>query len=546
MLLTSLLPTTHLAADLHSKLKLLVNKARRPAGLMGPPAPVTAAPSLPASLAAACGSSRAVGAATAGPAGSGAGARTPPCLQTVTLQQLVQQVVCLLPSLQQHMNTALTVIREPSAGGSKDWLFKGCSKELPILTVAKVLAALAGQSGTAAAGDPQQIQALVIAAFKSSKKLSCRSSGSSNLQLELAVLGLWQAIATLAAAQDVASAKQAAISNVLATAAEGLLKESWLTNEDEAEDEGSKGFTWKGQSAAITQLLTVLVSSSAEPSAKLLALGTEVLAEVPAKTPAKQQLDPIAGFAALCSATFLTWYKVLFEQLVVQWDKLTRQGMALLAAVSHDDTAMQGTVRQQQGRSRRPQQPPLNSQGLPDWDDHQVDAILAQAGQCAAVFANLFSLAKVHQTRNGLLGNAVKLGGSFIDGLLRAMPLWRALFHNGRDAQFLALIKDVQKGTKVMQTICNEAKARRAAGALLARAPAAKRSLERFLFEMMAFFNAAGAAQAFKVGTLKHRDLDGNVVGSQICPPEEEGEDEDDEGDEEEEEDAAGPEEEDG
>jgi hypothetical protein len=33
---------------------------------------------------------------------------------------------------------------------------------------------------------------------------------------------------------------------------------------------------------------------------------------------------------------------------------------------------------------------------------------------------------------------------------------------------------------------------------------------------MMAFFNAAGAAQAFKVGTLKHRDLDGNVVGSQV------------------------------
>lgn len=81
----------------------------------------------------------------------------------------------------------------------------------------------------------------------------------------------------------------------------------------------------------------------------------------------------------------------------------------------------------------------------------QVDAILAQAGQCAAVFANLFALAKVHQTRNGLLGSAVKLGSAFIDALLRAMPLWRALFHNGRDAQFLALVKDVQKGTKVMQ-----------------------------------------------------------------------------------------------
>jgi len=85
-----------------------------------------------------------------------------------------------------------------------------------------------------------QLQALVIAAFKSSKKLSCRSSGCSSLPLELAVLSLWQAIAALAAAQGVAAAKQAAISNVLATAAEGLLKDSWVHNEEEAE-EGSKG-----------------------------------------------------------------------------------------------------------------------------------------------------------------------------------------------------------------------------------------------------------------------------------------------------------------
>jgi hypothetical protein len=56
---------------------------------------------------------------------------------------------------------------------------------------------------------------------------------------------------------------------------------------------------------------------------------------------------------------------------VVQWDKLTRQGMALLAAASADDTAVPVTARHQ-GRGRRPQQPQLNSQGLPDWDDNQV------------------------------------------------------------------------------------------------------------------------------------------------------------------------------
>jgi hypothetical protein len=130
MLLTSLLPATHLAADLHSKLKLLVSKARRPAGLMGPPAPATAAHSLPAALAAAGVSSLAVGAAPAGCSGGGTGVRAPDCLQSMTLQQLVQQVTCLLPALQQHMNTALTVIREPAAGGTRDWLFKGNNNQI--------------------------------------------------------------------------------------------------------------------------------------------------------------------------------------------------------------------------------------------------------------------------------------------------------------------------------------------------------------------------------------------------------------------------------
>lgn len=65
------------------------------------------------------------------------------------------------------------------------------------------------------------------------------------------------------------------------------------------------------------------------------------------------------------------------------------------------------------------------------------------------------------------------------------------------------------------QTVCNEAKARGAAP-LLSRAPATKRSLERFLFEMKAFLYEAGQQELFYLGQLKHRDLEGNCVGSQV------------------------------
>lgn len=105
---TALLPATHLANDLHSKLKLLLKRTRTPAGLMGPPA----AP------AGAGGSAGGLFPAVIAPAG-------PPCLEGVELQQFVCQVmVPLLPALQQHMAMALNAIKQPPQGGL-DVLFEG-------------------------------------------------------------------------------------------------------------------------------------------------------------------------------------------------------------------------------------------------------------------------------------------------------------------------------------------------------------------------------------------------------------------------------------
>lgn len=68
-------------------------------------------------------------------------------------------------------------------------------------------------------------------------------------------------------------------------------------------------FSWKGQAAAISQLLGVLITQSPDPSAELQTLVNDALSAMPDKVPSKEQLDPVAGFAALCSATFQTWYK---------------------------------------------------------------------------------------------------------------------------------------------------------------------------------------------------------------------------------------------
>jgi hypothetical protein len=117
MLLASLLPATHLAVDLQAKLKLLVAKARRPAGLMPPPAPAGAA-----AAAAAAGPVGLLGPVCMPTAGG-----LPVCLQGVGLQELVQQLLPMLPALQTHLSTALSVIRQPPEPG-REVLLEGAAR----------------------------------------------------------------------------------------------------------------------------------------------------------------------------------------------------------------------------------------------------------------------------------------------------------------------------------------------------------------------------------------------------------------------------------
>jgi hypothetical protein len=53
---------------------------------------------------------------------------------------------------------------------------------------------------------------------------------------------------------------------------------------------------------------------------------------------------------------------------------------------------------------------------------------------------------------------------------------------------------------------------------MLSKAPAAKKALERFVFEVKAFFCEVGDTKKFWVGNLKNRDLSGAVVPSQARP----------------------------
>lgn len=111
MLLTTLLPATHLVVDLQGKLTCLISRSQRPAGL------VAAAPAVAPAIQ---GLGNAAGFSTPGSTASAG----PPCLQGVSVQQLMEQVIPLLPAIQQHLHTALSVIRQPPTD-DQDELFNG-------------------------------------------------------------------------------------------------------------------------------------------------------------------------------------------------------------------------------------------------------------------------------------------------------------------------------------------------------------------------------------------------------------------------------------
>ncbi|KIZ01502.1 hypothetical protein MNEG_6459 [Monoraphidium neglectum] len=561
--LSVLLPAAHLVADLQAKLKAVLGRARRP------------------TFAAA------------------AAAQLPPCLESVGPAELARQLEPLLPALQQHLSLAVATIREPPEGPGAELLTAGlpgfddaasralsaldctsrpldvgttahelalsCMRVLTTLvgpaagmpstsgqplaqpgqeqqqqqqlggTAAAALSALAPAAGAAASSSEGVPPArLAAAAFDAAARLSCLPSGLSDLELEMALLELQAAIIVSAGAPPASKLRKK-----LSRAAEALLQETWAAGADEAEEEG-KGFSWKGQNAAISRLLALWAGHAPDPSATLQQLAG-LLKKVPGgKVAAKEQLAPIEGYAALCVATFPTWYRVVFEQLVALAEHLSAQALAFVSPQGGEGgadggpaaAAAGGASGRGKGAGKKPSAAAAAATRLAECKHEEVDAVMSRYQRAAQCFSALVELSKTHQNRTGLLGQAIKQGGRFVDQLIRALPFWHAAHANGGQGAFESLIKDAQRGTKLLQNICNEAKAKRSAQ-LLSRAPAVKKSMERWLYEMRALYHELGLAGGFQIGNLKNRDLGGTVVSSQMfCS--DDGEDDEEEAAEEE------------
>ncbi|GLT94035.1 hypothetical protein SLE2022_117980 [Rubroshorea leprosula] len=255
------------------------------------------------------------------------------------------------------------------------------------------------------------------------------------------------------------------------TSAHKLLKHNW---NDENLENG-----WKNKGEIVQKILRIYLEYSESTSGLVVELACSIFPQVSSQQNLGE--DDLHGFTTLCSATFLPWYRVLFEVNLTILNKLVKE--------VHSEKSLPGV---------QPENVETHLIGMQKTVNVTV-ALVNMSRTCNRV--------TVHAL-------AVKYGGKFIDSFLKAFDFLEVHFQ-AHDEAIILLVKELQKATRTIQTLCSEAKGSKQM-AITSKIPATKRSLERFLFRVKALLHATSSHCTFWMGNLKHKDLAGQVVSSQV------------------------------
>ncbi|XP_060605548.1 Fanconi anemia group D2 protein-like [Ruditapes philippinarum] len=153
--------------------------------------------------------------------------------------------------------------------------------------------------------------------------------------------------------------------------------------------------------------------------------------------------------------------------------------------------------------------PPVKQSDLIDtWIDR-----LLQWNVGVRIFHILVNLVKTFDGR-GNLGTCIKYGRFFVEAFLRlGMPLLDMMFKSHRQ-DILGLLKNLQQSTRALHHLCGHSKIMKDL-ALTNNVPMLKRSLEVFVFRVKAMLTVNKCLEAFWMGNLKNRDLQGEEILSQ-------------------------------
>eukprot|EP01125_Pyxidicula_operculata_P006895 TRINITY_DN2364_c0_g1_i4.p1 TRINITY_DN2364_c0_g1~~TRINITY_DN2364_c0_g1_i4.p1 ORF type:complete len:899 (-),score=176.81 TRINITY_DN2364_c0_g1_i4:681-3377(-) len=195
----------------------------------------------------------------------------------------------------------------------------------------------------------------------------------------------------------------------------------------------------------------------------------------------------------LSTSTFQIFYKVLFEQLCENMNSLKLH----------------------------------KKKSSTDEEDNKIMLIMHES---CSIFNVLVGISKKTGDNKSILGNTVRCGKTFTETFAKYIVWLSSKFGDYR-SQCIELFKNLQKGTRQLQYICAHSKVEHNIS-LVNNVPKLKKAVETFMYSVKMLLLSNNCQQAFWVGNLKHKDIYGTIVSSQVAvESEEEDEDEDNEKD---------------
>jgi len=135
------------------------------------------------------------------------------------------------------------------------------------------------------------------------------------------------------------------------------------------------------------------------------------------------------------------------------------------------------------------------------------------------IFHIMINLVKAFDQRS-IIGASLKYGRLFVDIFLKlGMPVLDLMFRMHKD-DIHGLLKNLQQSTRSLQHFCSHSKVAKDLS-LTNHVPALKRCLETFVFRVKAMLTLNKCHEAFWLGNLKNRDIQGQEIMSQQSAAEE-------------------------
>ncbi|XP_050224331.1 uncharacterized protein LOC126674021 isoform X2 [Mercurialis annua] len=257
----------------------------------------------------------------------------------------------------------------------------------------------------------------------------------------------------------------------LGTSAHKLLSHNW---DDENLENG-----WKSKGEIMQKMLRIYLENNDSQSDLLDELAGSVLTQASSSRTVTE--EDYHGFGTLCNETFVVWYRVLHEVNLATLNNRVKD-----AIINKPRADIQFEI---------------------------VEKHLIEIRRTVNVVVSLINMCRTNN-KVTVHAMAVKYGGKFVDSFLKVFDFLQSHFQTHNEL-VIELVKELQKATRTMQTLCSEAKVSKQI-TITSKIPSTKRAVERFLFHVKALLHTAPNAPTFWMGNLKHKDLTGQVIGSQV------------------------------